>query len=105
MSHRKQRQLDRTPLDERLLDGIRTVCRAWPVESVSGEMAGYFNELGISIRLGSTATDLEVASLRVALIEFLDAFYESLSPPFKWMVMFSRGGRHLDPLIQRERDT
>lgn len=94
---------DEKSIQDRLLAGVRTLCRNYPVESVSGHMAGHSAEFGITIHLASGARDFEIASLRAALSLFLDAFYQAVSPKFRWMVMFRRGDKPLDPLLPGDR--
>jgi len=94
---------DQKPVQDRLLAGVRTLCRNYPVESVSGDIAGHSAEFDITIHLASGAREVEIASLRKALSLFLDAFYQALSPKFRWMVMFRRGDKALDPLLPGDR--
>lgn len=103
MSQGKQRPLERGSAEERLLEGVRALCRGYPVDSVSGHMAAQSAEFGITIHLASNARDFEIASLRTALSLFMDAFYQALSPRFTWMVMFRRGDKPLDPLLPGNR--
>jgi hypothetical protein len=94
---------DQKPVQDRLLAGVRALCRNYAVESVSGDRAGHCAEFGITIHLASGAREVEVASLRKALSLFLDAFHEALSPKFRWVVMFRRGDKALDPLRPGDR--
>jgi hypothetical protein len=99
VSDRKQRQLKRLSPEDRVLTDVRTLCESHGVASVEGHMAGYFNELGITVSLLPTATDGEVSALRLALLNYFAQSSSSSAPGFTWMVMFSRGAEQLDPLI------
>src|SRR6266404_4221746 len=72
-----------------LLDRIRATATDSFVVSISDHVAGYFDELGITIEVDTYTKDSQVAALSRKLAALL--LPEQL--PSKWMVMFSRNGQ------------
>jgi hypothetical protein len=68
------------------------------VESVENTFAGYFNELGVTVKFAPDATDADVIALTNELLEFFNAIKD---PPegFTWTVAFTRGGKKLRSLL------
>ena len=67
------------------------------VETVENTFAGYFDELGILVKLRPEATDAEVVALQNELLNLISI--HDLPAGFTWMVKFSRGGRNLRALF------
>jgi len=69
------------------------------VEAVENNFAGYFDELGITVKLRPEASDQEVIALQNKLLSFFNAKYEATPSGFTWMVKFTRGGKDLRSLF------
>lgn len=69
------------------------------VEAVENNFAGYFNELGITVKLRPEASDEDVISLQNRLLEFFNASSEARTSGFTWLVKFSRGDKNLRSLF------
>jgi hypothetical protein len=69
------------------------------VEAVENHFAGYFDELGITVKLRAEASDEDVISLQNQLLAFFNSTYEVRPPGFTWLVKFSRGGKSLRSLF------
>jgi hypothetical protein len=68
------------------------------VEAVENNFAGYFNELGVTIKFAHDASDADV----IALTNELLAFFNSIQDPpegFTWTVGFMRGEKKLRSLL------
>ena len=65
------------------------------VVDVSDHIAGYFDELGITITVKPETTDDQIRSLKERIAPVL---FES-HPPFRWIVMFQRGAKQVGVLF------
>jgi hypothetical protein len=75
-------------IDE-LVSAVRHVAASERVVEVSEHFAGYFDELGITVSLQGDMSDGEVRDLKNRIAGGL----ASLEMPFRWMVLFQRGGK------------
>ncbi|RYY86589.1 MAG: hypothetical protein EOO15_14090 [Chitinophagaceae bacterium] len=91
MSNRKQRQLDRIAPEVRLLSDVREIAKKPFVLSVEDHFAGYFKELGITVRLAIETTDSEIIALRNELLTYLSQAFSEQKLEFTWQVDFRRG--------------
>lgn len=69
------------------------------VEAVENNFAGYFNELGITVKLRPEANDEDVIALQNKLLAFFNSTYELRPSGFTWLVKFSRGDKNLRSLF------
>jgi hypothetical protein len=69
------------------------------VEAVENSFAGYFNELGITVRLRPEASDEDVISLQNQLLAFFNSTDEVKPAGFTWLIKFSRNGKSLRALL------
>lgn len=69
------------------------------VEAVENNFAGYFNELGITVKLRPEANDEDVISLQNQLLAFFNSTDELRPSGFTWLVKFSRGDKNLRSLF------
>ena len=91
MSNRRDRQIARMPLDERLISEVGTIASRPFVQAVEDHFAGYFNELGLTVVFAADAPDSDVITLQNDLLMHLNHFWETHKPDFTWMLMFRRG--------------
>jgi hypothetical protein len=86
-------------MEVRLIADICAITDKPFVESVENRFAGYFNELGITVKLRAEANDEDVISLQNQLLEFFTSTNPSRPAEFTWLVMFSRDGKNLRSLF------
>jgi hypothetical protein len=91
MSRRKLRQEERKPPEDRLLERVQAIAKPPLVESVEEHFAGYFNELGITLRLQAQVEDQEVVALRNDLLRCLEDSAVELAIDFTWQLSMYRG--------------
>jgi hypothetical protein len=99
VSEREQGQLERMSAGARLIADVCVIADKPFVEAVENNFAGYFNELGITIKLRPEASDEEVIALQNKLLAFFSSAYEGNLSEFTWLVKFSRGGQSLRSLF------
>lgn len=99
MSEREEGQLERMSVGVRLIADVCVIADRPFVEAVENHFAGYFNELGITVKLRPEASDEDVISLQNQLLEFFTSAHEVRTSGFTWLVMFSRGGKSLRSLF------
>ena len=83
---------------ERLADVCVIADRPF-VEAVENNFAGYFNELGITVKLRPEASDEDVIALQNQLLAFFNSTCDASPSGFTWLVKFSRGGKSLRSLF------
>jgi hypothetical protein len=99
VSERDEGQLERMSVGARLIADVCVMADRPFVEAVENNFAGYFNELGITIRLRPDASDEDVIWLQNDLLAFFESNYEVKPEGFTWLVKFSRGGKSLRSLF------
>jgi len=90
VSRRKSRQAARVAPEDQLLAQIREIASPPLVEAIEEHFAGYFNELGITIRLAEQASDESVVELRNRLLNGIEAVVARLNIDFTWQVSMYR---------------
>ena len=91
MSRRTSRHEDGLPPEARLVARVQEVAVPPLVESIEEHFAGYFNELGITLRLSARATDEDIIALRNNVLACLEKATSELAINFKWLVSMYRG--------------
>lgn len=86
MSRRKSRQAARVAPEDQLLAQIREIAAPPLVEAVEEHFAGYFNELGITLRLAEQASDESIVELRNKMLICIEAAVARLKIDFTWQV-------------------
>jgi hypothetical protein len=99
VSEREQGQPERMSVGARLIADVCLMADRPFVEAVENSFAGYFDELGITVKFRPDASDEDVISLQNELLEFFNSTYEVLPPGFTWLVKFSRGNKSLRSLF------
>ena len=99
VSEREQGQLERMSVGGRLIAAVCVIADKPFVEAVENSFAGYFNELGITVRLRPEASDEDVISLQNQLLAFFNSTDEVKPAGFTWLVRFSRNGKNLRALL------
>jgi hypothetical protein len=100
VSEREQGKLERMSAGARLIADVCVIADKPFVEAVENNFAGYFNELGITIKLRPEASDKEVIALQNELLAFFNSAYEVMTlAEFTWLVRFSRGDKSLRSLF------
>lgn len=99
VSESEQGQLERMSAGARLIADVCVIADRPFVETVENNFAGYFNELGITIKLRPEASDEDVIALQNQLLAFFNSAYELKPPGFTWLVRFSRGDKPLRALF------
>jgi len=79
---------DQPKVDE-LVSAIRSGAKSDCVQQVSEHFAGYFDELGITVSVKADTSDDEIRELKNGIAPAL----ARLDMPFRWMVLFQRGGK------------
>jgi hypothetical protein len=77
---------------------LRQAAKAPLVISVTEHFAGYFDELGITIEVHSTASDEQISALRRQVY----AIMSQTNIPFKWIVMFRQGKKSVGELFPND---
>lgn len=90
MSRRKSRQAARVAPEDQLLAQIREIAAPPLVEAVEEHFAGYFNELGITLRLAEQASDESIVELRNKMLICIEAAVARLKIDFTWQVSMYR---------------
>jgi hypothetical protein len=85
--------------EARLIVDICTIANRPFVEGVENNFAGYFNELGVTIKCRPAATDEEIIALQNELLAFFKTSEQAKTPDFTWIVNFTRGGKKLRSLL------
>lgn len=99
MSDLEHGQLERMSVGVRLIADVCAIADKPFVEAVENNFAGYFNELGITVKLRPEASDEDVISLQNQLLAFLDSTDKARPSGFTWLVKFSRGDKSLRSLF------
>ena len=99
MSEHEQGQLERMSVGARLIADVCVIADRPFVEVVENNFAGYFDELGITVKLRPEASDEDVISLQNQLLAFFSSTYEVRPSGFTWLIKFSRGGKSLRSLF------
>jgi hypothetical protein len=99
MSPREQDQSERMAAGARLIAEVCVIADRPFVEAVENNFAGYFNELGITVKLRPEASDKDVIALQNQLLAYFNSTYEASSTGLTWLVKFSRGGKDLRSLF------
>ena len=94
-----QDRLERMSVGARLITDVCAIADRPFVEAVENNFAGYFNELGITIKLRPDAGDEDVIALQNQLLAFFDSTDEVRPAGFTWMIKFSRGDKSLRSLF------
>lgn len=97
MSERDQGQLERMSVGARLITDVCALADKPFVEAVENTFAGYFDELGITVKLRSEASDEDVIALQNQLLNLFSIY--DVPSGFTWLVKFSRGGKNLRTLF------
>ena len=87
------------PAEAKLIVDICTIANRPFVEGVENNFAGYFNELGVTVKCRAGATDAEIIALQNELLDFFAKSEEAKTPDFTWIVNFTRGGKKLRSLL------
>ena len=74
---------------------IRTALNDPCVVDVSDHFAGYFDELGITVTVKPETPDDQIRSLKERIAPVLFQSHQ----PFRWIVMFLRGGKQIGVLF------
>ena len=98
MSEHDEDQRERMSVGARLIVDICAVADKPFVEAVENNFAGYFDELGILVKLRPDARDDDVIALQNQLLDLFRSSCE-LPPGFTWLVKFSRAGKDLRTLF------
>ena len=69
------------------------------VEAIENRFAGYFNELGIVVKLRADAGDADVIALQNQLLEYFTLTSDDRPPEFTWVIKFFRDGKELRSLF------
>ena len=85
--------------EARLIVDICSIASRPFVEGVENNFAGYFNELGVTVKCYASATDAEIIGLQNELLEYFRTSELTKTPDFTWMVNFTRGGNKLRSLL------
>lgn len=99
MSESEQDRLERMSVGARLIAEVCDIADRPFVEVVENNFAGYFDELGITVKLRPDASDEDVISLQNQLLAYFNSTDEVRPPGFTWLVKFSRGGKSLRSLF------
>jgi hypothetical protein len=99
VSEREQGQLKRMSVGARLIADVCDMADKPFVEAVENNFAGYFDELGITIKLRPEASDADVIALQNQLLAFFNSTSEVRPSGFTWLVKFSRDGKPLRSLF------
>ena len=99
VSEPDQGQLERMSEGARLIADVCVIADRPFVEAVENNFAGYFNELGITVKLRPEASDEEVISLQNELLAYFNTTYEVWPSELTWLVKFSRGDKSLRSLF------
>ena len=92
-------RLERMSVGASLIADVCQIADKPSVEEVENNFAGYFNELGITIKLRPEASDEDVIALQNELLAFFNSTYEVRPAGFTWLVKFTRGGKSLRSLF------
>ena len=95
MSHRKLRRLERVPPMDQLMADVKAIGVRPLVESVEEHFAGYFNELGITLRLNEQASEHDVVVLRNSILQLIERKSSELQVNFTWQVSMYRGAEQI----------
>ena len=85
--------------EARLIVDIYAMANRPFVEGIENNFAGYFNELGVTVKCYANATDEEIIGLQNELLEFFGRSAAAKTPDFTWVVHFTRGGAKLRSLL------
>ena len=99
MSDFDEGRLERMSVGARLIADVCVIADKPFVEIVENNFAGYFDELGITVKLRPEASDEDVVSLQNQLLAFFNSTDEARPAGFTWLVRFSRGGKNLRSLF------
>lgn len=99
MSEHDQGRLERMSVGAQLIADVCVIADKPFVEVVENSFAGYFDELGILVKLRPNAGDAEVIALQNELLAFFDSTELSRPEGFTWVVKFTRGGKTLRSLF------
>ena len=95
----EQGKVERMSAGSRLIAEVCGIAAKPFVEAVENSFAGYFNELGITVRLRADARDEDVISLQNQLLEYFNTADAARPAGLTWLVKFSRGGKSLRTLL------
>ncbi len=65
------------------------------MEAVEEHFAGYFNELGVTLRLAEQASDESIVELRNKLLNCIEAVVARLDMDFTWQVSMYRAQKQV----------
>jgi hypothetical protein len=99
MSDFEDGQQERMSVGVRLIAEVCVIADKPFVESVENNFAGYFNELGITVKLRPEASDDQAISLQNELLAFFNSTSAARPSGFTWLVKFSRGDKSLRSLF------
>lgn len=99
MSELEPDQLERMSVGARLIADVCVIADRPFVEAVENNFAGYFDELGITVKLRPDASDEDVIALQNQLLEFFNSTDDVRPSGFTWLIKFSRGGKSLRSLF------
>jgi len=99
MSQADPGRMERMSVGARLITDVCAIADRPFVEAVENNFAGYFDELGITVKFRAEASDADVISLQNELLAFLDAPDAARPAGFTWLIHFSRGGHNLRSLF------
>lgn len=85
--------------EARLIVDVCTIASRPFVEGVENNFAGYFNELGVTVKCYASAKDEEIIGLQNELLEYFRSSEQAKIPDFTWVVHFTRGGEKLRSLL------
>jgi hypothetical protein len=86
-------------LYNQVVSKARDLCHRSFVDDVEDHYAGYWDELGLSVKLRDNATDAETLALRNDLLRMLDDILPKGNPLFCWQVAFRRCGDTIEVLF------
>ena len=85
--------------EAQLIIDVCTIANRPFVEGVENNFAGYFDELGVTVKFRPGAPDEEVIALQNELLAFFISSEQAKAPGFTWMIMFTRDGKKLRSLL------
>ncbi|WP_339526569.1 hypothetical protein [Pseudomonas sp. EA_35y_Pfl2_R111] len=98
-SKQKQRQVGHISLEEAAYSETKAIAARPFVLAVESHFAGYFNELGLTIKVNDTAPSSDIIKLRNELQEKLEELLPSGTAPFSWQVIFIRTNKIIETLF------
>lgn len=82
-----------------VVSNARDLCDSSFVEALEDHYAGYWDELGLFIKLRDDVSDADVIGLRNDLLNLLEQMLPSGKADFSWQVTFKRSGKTIEVLF------